>query len=304
MDKEYQVLHKEGHSFIKVTEYGRSDPTYWKANGKEVSIAPGDSKWIMYKGQINKLEIKSPGASRTVGYKLKDKFQGNNFRPYLVINDYHELDDDEQVMYEEDRKEVPESWREVSFKLLDYDSEPVEMPAYVHVKLPANLLYPQEVQHNYPCYINAEDVYNLIDSAIRDKIKEMAGKYIIDDFKNIQTLTVYEVIKILWYEEKTITRNPLSKRLKKIQKQRHSRSIKIFNLVGTYKNDRKDTIQVQPIHGYNYEELKENLAKYIKSFTDQLEPGQRQICKHCKGHGITNNRGEALFQTSNELKEN
>lgn len=285
----FNVLKKDGTSYIELGYYSDG----YLVNGKPLVQCPGNKNWGMIEGDITSIEKIIPGGRKHTGFTLKPEFRGivsnlieTNLTPDTLIYDYetNEWAGTHAELYNATYEDLPDVLEDIEFEVIDYDCEPVQIPAYVHIDFPANLRFYQCVHHKYPCHIKMPQVFDLVASAIVAEAKKYPALYSLHDCRNIQVLGVDVTIDIQPKVERRDT-NPFGKRPKWKNVTITTLKKRIFSIVGTY-NNKTDSEQIEEVRGANYEELQENLRIYIEGFTSRIDPRRWHVCDKCDGSGL------------------
>jgi len=284
-----KVLKKDGVSYAEI---GRGILDYL-VNGQHPVICRGNSNWCQVDGDITSIERELPAEQELVGFRLKDEYASvTNLPQEQPISAFAWSDDDyewvgEHVeLYQPVYRDIPRGTEAIPFEVIDIDCEPVALPDYVKVDFPANVREYRQIHHKYPCRIAMTDVFRLVRKAILEHIAKHKGVFRISDYERLQTMSVDVVVTIPEEIRKPRkVQDILSRRPKWKTVVDTDKSVRVLDIVGDYQN-KHDSIQITKVHGENYADLQTNLAAYIATFIDKLDPRRWQVCPHCRGEGV------------------
>jgi len=295
MGSKILVMEKSGMSYVKLTEYRKVYGQY-VINGEEAKAAPGDERYAIVNGKVERIEVKRKPQPKLIGYKLYERYHEITQLPHDMPADAFYRDEDgdlcgENAEFYRPVYDEPQPYLEpVEFEVIDRDCEPVKIPSYVVIEFPNNIAQFPETQHKYPCFIRSEDVFNLLYDRVKAHAATSDGKYVTDDYRNIQALRVEERIEIPYHETKTTSHYPTarSRKPKTYTVQVRWKNVKVFEIYGPkYSvNSTNNLPRTGPIRGTNYAELQANLETYIQSFLSQMTEGKRKVCECCRGEGV------------------
>lgn len=288
------VLEKDGSSYVEIGYYKS-----YLINDKPLQLCPGNEKWAFIDSTITSIKRPHTLPTKIIGYKLKSKYSNLVDMPEELPAESFDVDCDGSLYGEynefyEAMRTTPEiKYTDIEFQVIDLNCEPINLPEYVQIKFPDNLRNYPQTWHKYPCYISASKVFDILYDKVVNIVDSSDKKYGRDNYKNIQTLEVWENVPVNFPLHKRIIEYATTKKGKNKVKniQETIRKIRVFRLYGTYKLDREidsDTeILIQSISGENYQHLQKNLEDYIQSFIILLDSKKREVCPHCKGTGIS-----------------
>ena len=283
------VMLKDGKSYVKLDGY-RSGK--FLINGVEPVKCKGNPSWAEVNGDITEIKklVKKPAVLKE--FNLRSKFVGKTTLLLTKDADSFYRDDydwlGEDVEFYEPVYNEPEIIETIEeFEVIDRNCMPVSMPNYIKVEFRNNIAKYPETQHLYPCSINYKEVYDRVHDRLVAIVRSNPDRLICDDYKNIQTLTIQEIITVPYHAEKTVHYYPTmrSKKMKKKIVQETKRNAEILKIVGEYKSN--TAIQVASVSGDNYADLQIKLEEYIQSFEQILSFDSHEVCDKCKGTGIT-----------------
>ena len=288
------VMEKDGVSYIKLGSYGSFNGSY-VVNGEVAQPAPGDSSYAIVSGKVTSIEQKRTQSRRVIGYELYDRYKEITQLVHELPADSFYRDDDGDLVGENAELyrpvyDSPLPYLEpVEYEVIDKDCEPVTIPSYVVIDFPNNIGKYREVQHKYPCFISAKDVFNILYDKVAEHVAESDGKFVMDGYRNIQSLRVDERVAIPYYETRTRQYYPTarSRKPKVLTEQVKWKQVRVFEVCGpAYSSYKESNKRTEIIRGLNYAELQSNLEAYIQSYISQLTGGKREVCQHCRGEGI------------------
>jgi len=288
------VMEKDGVSYAKLSSYSGFGSSY-VINGEDAVPAPGDKNYAIVDGTVTSIEVKRTAPGHRVGYALYDRYKEITQLPHELPADAFTRDEDgdlcgENAEFYRPVYNEPETYLEaLEFEIIDKNCEPVTIPSYVTIQFPNNIARHRETQHKYPCYIPGKFVFDLLWERIKERVDTSEGKYVMDSYKNIQTLTVSERIAIPYYDTTTrsVYPTPRSRKPRIETVQKRWKTVKVIEVNGPEYSRTPSGVEVtQVIRGKDYAELQANLETYINSFLSRMEDGKREVCRHCRGEGI------------------
>jgi hypothetical protein len=211
-----KVMIKDGISYIQMNSYGNVNPEYYLVNDEIPEVAKGQQNYFIYNGEVKSLKVRRTRKGKPTHYELYDKYKGVVQLPETLPIDHFTNEKDYDDEYIEENREfykmvyAPDEvyFEDIPFEIIDRNSEPKSIPSFVHIDFPNNISKYKEVQHNYPCYITAKDMFDIIYDSILEKIKNYSDIYSWDNYKNIQTLRVSEKIKLTTPHSKVVNYYP------------------------------------------------------------------------------------------------
>ncbi|ETT40915.1 hypothetical protein C162_26695 [Paenibacillus sp. FSL R7-269] len=288
------VMEKDGVSYAKLSSYSGFGSSY-VINGEAAVPAPGDKNYAIVDGTVTSIEVKRTAPGYRVGYALYDRYKEITQLPHELPADAFTRDDDGDLcgenaeFYRAVHSEPTTYLEAVEFEIIDRNCEPVTIPSYVTIEFPNNIARYRETQHKYPCFISGKNVFDLLWERIKERVDNSDGKYVMDSYKNIQTLTVSERIAIPYHETTTRSYYPTARSRKPRIETVPVRwkSVAVIEVYGP-EYSRKPTGRdaTSAVRGKDYAELQTNLEAYISSFLSRMEDGKREVCRHCRGEGI------------------
>jgi len=287
------VMQKAGRSYVKLSSYKGFAGGY-VINGEDAIQAPGDKSYAIVDGEVTTLERKLTKSRSIIGYALYDRYKDITQLPHETPVDAFSRDEDGDLcgpnaeFYHAVYDEPQQYLEPVEFEVIDRDCEPVTIPPYVTIEFPNNIAKFPETQHKYPCRIGSETVFNLLWDRVKAAVSESDGKYVMDDYKSIQTLTVSERIAIPYHESKTVEYypTPRARKTKTRTVPINWRTVKVFEICGPKYSQSGKKACTSAVRGENYADLQTKLEAYIQSFLVQLTEGKRLVCEHCRGEGV------------------
>lgn len=300
------ILKSGNTSFIPNTHYSYSSD--YRINGqyifKDLPKCKGNNDYMEFEGNIEVIESSAPQAQILIEYKLSEnyKFLDNKYPAILSPDSFIQhgfggsciTNKPLQIafpgilpeFYEGVYKLTDLVYSPVQFIVID-DCQPVNMIKEVKVDFPYNLKNYPQTWHKYPCHIEYTDVFNLVHDALSEIIDNSEGKYLNDSFRSIQYMTVSEIVTL---HEPNIKNKRVYSRGKwqntGKKEKIYNETIMLFSIKGKYDNSGGDYEQIKRVEGKNYQDLMENLNKYIQSFTGRLSKNKRKECPNCKGSGV------------------
>jgi hypothetical protein len=287
------VLQYKNKSYIKINNY-----TNYIVNDKKAQQCKGNKDWHEIDGKVEKIEQEYQSHRLILGYKLANQYlnlEGPEFPKevakdyfYDEYKDYEDEDNPKRAFYEPVYSE-PEIRREPhQFEIIEINGVPRDLPYWCKVNFPNSLNEFKELQYLFPCSINYEMLFPLLWDKIKEKIANNKS-YWMDDYKNIQTLTVSKKINIpkscQIEEQEKYWPSFSSKKQKTRPVTRTEKWVKLFTVIGKYTR-RDGDIQVPTLEGKNLADLEKKINEYISSFTSLLDDGVYNVCECCKGLGI------------------
>jgi len=283
------VMKKDGTSYIECQCGLTTDNML--VNGTPPAVCPGNNRWCMVEGDIERIERILPETREHAGFNLKSEFVGVVAAtvPSTMPLGAFEYDYDggwigeRAELYEPAYKTKPSTTEPVEFEVIDFDCEPVAMPSYVEVEFPANLRFRREVQHKYPCRVRMQDVFPLVADAVVKETQKHPGLYELHDCRNIQSLSVKVRI-----DKKQVTvrkRDWFSKRPKWSTVTETHTTKEVLSIVGKY-DDKGRSTQICEVSGKDYADLAAKLEAYIQGFVSLIDPRRWCVCETCGGEGV------------------
>jgi hypothetical protein len=287
------VMQKAGKSYVKLGSYGSFSDSY-VINGKDAVPALGDKSYAIVDGDVMSLERKRQTNRKVISYALAERYKEITQLPHEMPADAFYRDEDGDlcgvnVEFYRAVYDDPQPYLEpVEYEIIDRDCEPVAIPSYVTIEFPNNIARYPETQHKYPCRIGGETVFNLLWESVKVHVDASDGKYSMDDYKNIQTLTVSERIALPEPETRTSSYYPTSRSRKPRTRSEVVRwkSVKVFEICGPKYSNSGGRPSTSVIRGGSYADLQAKLEAYIQTFIEQMTEGKRHVCGHCRGEGI------------------
>lgn len=288
------VMEKDGVSYAKLSSYSGFGSSY-VINGADAVPAPGDKNYAIVDGTIASIEVKRTAPGHRVGYTLYERYKEITQLPHEMPADAFTRDDDgdlcgENAEFYHAVYSEPAAYLEaVAFEIIDRNCSPVTIPSYVTIEFPNNIARYRETQHKYPCYIPGKVVFKLLWDRVKERVDKGDGKYVMNGYENIQTMSVNERIIIPYHETTTRSYYPTarSRKLKTETVQKRWKEVTIISVYGPeYSQPPAGKELTQTIRGKDYAELQTNLEAYINSFLSRMEDGKREVCRHCRGEGI------------------
>ncbi len=249
--------------------------------------------WAVFEQLPTKCQKKYEVYQKTTGYSLKQEFTPTIATPQKVELSFFEYIGDESEcknnnirgLYQSDYETVPERLEDVQFtiEIIDEDCEPLIKPKYPFVTdFPYFIENHETVKHKYPCHINAQDLFNIIKSFIKNNIPEHCKITSDYDFH-----FCVELIAPLIHEE------TYQKRVSKFgaKKEKYEtaplRSIpfKIID-IGTPQRDGKYGNEIiKDLKADNYQDLEELIDTILEGYKEVMKL-KLTVCPHCKGYGF------------------
>lgn len=288
------VMEKDGVSYVKLSSYSGFGSSY-VINGADAVPAPGDKNYAIVDGIVTSIAVKKTCSRSVIGYALYERYKEITQLPHEMPADAFTRDDDgdlcgENAEFYRAEYSEPETYLEsVEFEVIDRNCAPVKIQSYVTIEFPNNIARYRETQHKYPCFVTGKIIFDLLWERVKERVDSSDGKYVMDNFKNIQALRVSERIAIPYHETTTRSVYPTARARKpRIETVPVKwKSVTILEIYGPgYSQTTQGKEVTQNIRGKDYAELQANLEAYINSFLSRLEDGKREVCRHCRGEGI------------------
>jgi len=226
-----------------------------------------DPKWRVFADVPTVAELFMPGYNAVIKYKLKDGFTSTEKTPTNMTSDAFRCYDDEcenseiRGLYEPVYRKEPDFWEivDMNLEIIDSNCAPLTNPKYrYHVKFPGYINKHAIVRHKLPCYMEGEELYDLIRDAAKKNIPDHCKITSDYDFH-------FEVHATVPYQN-----NPLRKEKKTV--------IEISQKKYTYPG------KVRDVHAENYYELEAKIDTIIMTHMDQMNK-KIYICPQCQGKG-------------------
>ena len=297
------VLQHEGKSYIK-EKYNFKN---YLVNGTEVERCKGNSSYGFYDGIVKTIQQKVSSGGERTKWILKEEWAGlpadkfpreyppNRFEMYYDYDD----DEDERALsrfYEAEFSPKMESLEDVTFEIIEVEVAPFNLPSYVKVRFPHNLAEFPELQHQFPCFISYEVVFNTVREAIRKHVKENHEHFRMDNFDNIQTLKVEQRILIPDSIQKPTTveyyPNYNSRKKKSKVVTYTEKWVTVLQLEGNYKSNYGNSERTKDAVGSNYKECEKNLWDMVNGYIERLKPENVSVCECCNGSGVVKLKGK------------
>lgn len=149
----------------------------------------------------------------------------------------------------------------------------------------------EEAWMDFPCEIPRPVVFDIIWQEISKLVEVSDGKYRQDNFRALQTLTVWERVDyetpVSVFELEDNSNSSGRRKPKWVERKKSEEWLPVIHIVADkIAHPNTDATIVPTIQGINYEDLKVKLASYVASFTELLDFRGRLICPHCKGLGV------------------
>ena len=241
-------------------------------NVKEIKSFNED--WKVFESIPTTVEYFIKGREYIVKYRLKNGFTPTEKTPEHMTKESFKCCDDEcenseiRGLYEPVYRKKPDGWHIVDMKLevIDSNCKPLINPKYdFHVKFPGYINKHMIVRHTLPCYIDGNDVYDLIRSAAKKNIPSHCKITSDYDFHFVVEATVpYVNDPLINEKEKVIS----------ISKKKYDYSGKVLD-----------------IHAGNYYELEKKVDTIIQDHLDRMET-KILVCPQCQGKGWIENDDE------------
>ena len=279
MNEPWKVLQKDGTSYIEIR---RGSNQRVLINSDPVVLCPGNDKWAIVEGDVHSIQGVKTVRGEALCFRLAERYRGivpnlPETQPLdaFEFTDCGGIKGELAEFYEVVRREDTEEFEPREWQVIDMDCEPAQLPDYVKVEFPNDL-------SKYPCYILYKTVFDFIWDRVSGIVDNSNGKYRRDNFKGIQALRVWQEIPANF----DVKRLVIGEGKKATRVKRRVCEATILSIVGDYKRDYMDTVQIENVRGENYEDLQKNLEEYIQSFLVLLDKDEREICPHCEGAGI------------------
>ena len=295
------VLQHEGKSYIK-EKYNFKN---YLVNGQEVERCKGNTSYGFYDGIVKTIQQKVSSGGERSRWILKPQWHSlpeteypREFPPTKFKSYYDEDDDADEnalaLFYEAGFSPKVEGLEDVTFEIIEVEVAPFNLPSYVKVKFPHNLTEFPEFQHQFPCSISYDVVFNTVREAIRKHVKENHEHFRMDNFDNIQTLKVEQRILIPDTLQKPTTveyyPNYNSRKKKSKIVTYTEKWVTVLQLEGNYKSNYGNSERTKDAVGSNYKECEKNLWDMVNGYLEQLKPERVCVCETCNGTGIVRNK--------------
>lgn len=223
--------------------------------------------WKVFSSVPKTAEQFLKGDRAVIKYQLKEGFTPTDKTPSSMTRAAFMCCDDEcenseiRGLYDPVYKQEQDKWVFVDMKIevLDSDCEPLINPKYQYkVKFPEYITTHMIVRHKMPCYMEGDELYDLIRSAVK---------------KNIPKHCIIKSDYAFHFEVKIVVpyiTNPLIKETKSI--------IEISKKKYQYSGKIKD------VHADNYAELEKKIDKIIQGYIDKMKT-KVYVCPECGGRG-------------------
>lgn len=260
------VLNNAGTYYFNTASSNLSGSKGILVNGKEPSPCTGENaytysaKWVKWRKPIKKVELVLPQSRKLVAFMLKEQYRGVvSLEPELPSDrlraSYDACEGENGEFYAPVYEEQPDRIEPMDVEIIDVEAEPRAIPDYVTPKFPADVEYPKYLWHHYPCSINYKKVFDL---AYDELVAFCRGKahLRVSGYKNIQSLTIYEVIQV---------------------ESRKPYEISVLRLVGDYQES--GATRTPNIEGDNFDAVKRKLAEYVESLKTSVDKQQYRVVK-------------------------
>lgn len=298
MPDKLRVMVKDGTSYVETG--GRN----LLINGQEAAVCKGNSLWRQVEGPIESIVAVHTPSPKVLKFVLKEEHKALlSSLPAECSPGTFERDWDEDcgwsgeyaAFYEPVYDDPQPVHTPLEFEVIDLNCEPVLIPTYVKVEFPACVSEHRCTWHKYPCSIDSSQVFRLLYDEVEKVVAAHPDRFFKDDFRSIETCRVQQRVLIPAPVRKTRQEDYYptfrSRKTKTRTVVDTIKNVEVMHFVGSYKND-KGAVQVISVHGKDYAELQVNLASYIRSFTDKLDPTMRAVCHHCFGTGVVEVKDE------------
>lgn len=289
------VMESAGKSFAQLSAYSGFHQANFRINGKPAVVAPGDSKWAMVDGKIERIEERS--VSHTLaGWELLEAHRNDPAvtlpvsRPAADLKPHYDNDGDEvrpwfRDLYTATYIEI-ETWTPKAFTVIDANCEPRVIPSDVVIEVPSRLSQWCQTHHKYPCKMSREALFKRVRTAL---LAALAGNKdaVVTDYENLQALRIEIKVWIpesIRKPEKVLT-NIFSKRPKEVFVTPEFRTVKLLNLEGTYNGGKDSTLPLW-LTGANLDDLMAKVDIVIAEYVEQVRDNRFQYCEHCAGRGV------------------
>ena len=274
----------------------------WYVNGNPAERTPGSSEWYFVEGDITRVEERRGGASRRSHYELRpdmaDVARAAGLPERKELDAFTVADDDGTPLlvgehaqfYQAVMVRDPDVALPVAFTVFQAVAEPQPLPRWARSEFPHVLDFPDYFQHAFPCRIEPKELWALARTAVLKAVEAAPGCYKLDDYDNIQTMTVSLRLMVPFvHMVKRQTNAWDAKRPKYENAQQRERLAPILTVVGTYKQDgdSETLVRLPTLRGRNLAELQATVDAYCSDLASVVTPGARQVCPTCKGTGVT-----------------
>jgi len=261
------AIKKNGKIFVKAKDQYDSNFERIKLRFDAEELETFDKKWKVFTSVPTTAEQFINGKRTVVKYRLKDGFTPTGKTPANMTKAAFRCCDDEcenseiRGLYEPVYRQEPDKWIFVDMKieLIDSDCEPLINQKYTYkIQFPGYIDKHMIVRHKLPCYMDGDELYDLIRSTVK---------------KNIPDHCIIKSDYDFHFEVKSIVphlKNPLVKETKSI--------IEISKKKYTYNN------KVRDVHADNYAELEKKIDDIIQGYVDKMNI-KVAVCPHCSGRG-------------------
>lgn len=299
----------------------------FKINGQELKETYHNGWRFVELESIDKVEQWVAPTKERIGFKLTDiSLKSDSIPEYLTLEDVDEYWDEDdgrcwsnyskiKSLYEDDYKEIPETWEEVEFeseclgeleisnptKIKDR-SYKVYKTKWVHegdrvVKISdvarwtelEKMLTPDCALHDRPCSISSKQTYDIIRHYVKENIDPKQAE-VTSDYDFCFTVKKKIAVKPYIHKWETKKNNGKSYRPPRINtKSIEHKSVEIFEMTHDVKGYRGYTV----IKGFEGDDL-QNLIDNVKNYLDELIYHVNvpvKECEHCggTGHIVENN---------------
>jgi hypothetical protein len=226
-----------------------------------------NENWKVFESVPTMAEHFQKGSKSVIKYRLKDGFVTTEKTPLNMTMESFKCCDDEcenseiRGLYEPVYRKESDEWQivDMTIEVIDMNCKPLIKQKYnYHVKFPGYIDKHMIVRHTLPCYIEGNEVYDLIREAAKKNLPDHCKITSDFDFH-------FEVQATVPYQN-----DPLRKERKKI--------IEISKKTYTYAG------KVQDVNANNYYELEEKVDAIIKGHLDRMKT-KILVCPACSGKG-------------------
>lgn len=261
------AIKKNKKVYVKGKDQYNSDFERFKLRFDVDRLESFHKNWKVFTSVPTTAERFERGKKSIIKYQLKEGFTLTDKTPASMTKEAFRCCDNEcenseiRGLYEPVYRQEPDEWVFIDMKIevIDSDCEPLINPKYPYkIKFPGYIDKHMIVQHKCPCFIDGDDLYGLIRSAVK---KNVPDHCIINSDYDFH----FEVKAIVPHHI-----NPLIKETMSI--------IEISKKKYTYSKKVKD------VHAENYAELEQKIDNIIQGHLDKLKT-KVVVCSKCGGYG-------------------
>ena len=249
-----------------------------------------DQKWAVFKTLPTSAETRTPGKVIITEYRLKDSYTATIKTPLILppiafeCIDYETSEFENQEirgLYNAIEKQIPDTWETIPLEIdiIDEDCEPLINPKYeFHTTFPYYIENHEVVRHKYPCYIPGKDVFQLIRTAVKEKLPKQC---IISSDYDFHFVVRTKIPVIHEETHKVDISKMVSKKPKMVIKPLRDIYTTIIDI---QPENKYNSTLIPDIHANNYKHLESNVDYIIQTYLNKLS-WKPTVCPHCKGYG-------------------